>query len=343
MEDAEKVRGELLWEQHSHSNSHIDAIRAVVFKDLNAEQLLMITAGDDTVLKYWRVPKDTSNSEEILPSVNLRGHTGPITSVAASKTKNVVYTSSIDTTLREWELTEQDGDVIDLQSLAGKVYEGHTNAIWGVVCTSTAKIISAGSDSTVKIWNEKTAELENSINVGKPCSSIDLYEEGEDMKLVVGLTANSAILIDLKNLNTPFLEFVVDDAEDGANAQFNDVILDDDRMYSAHEDGKIRLWLLPGGQRIETLIAHLDSCTAIKFQPNSQILASASHDCSIRFWSTDKFSQIHSPGVAHDACVQECGGHRKVFSEGVIHLALTADGTLLASVGADGSIKLYYK
>ncbi|TIC28449.1 WD40 repeat-like protein [Wallemia mellicola] len=334
-----------LWKSWKTLKSHIDPVRAVVFKDINPEQALMMTAGDDTVLKYWKIPKDTNSIEEIQPIVNLRGHTAPITSIAVSKTKNVVYTSSIDTTIREWEITDQDGDLLDLDKLIGKVYEGHTNAIWGLACTSTGKLISAASDSTIKIWNEKTGELERSINVERPCSSVDLYEENDEMKLVVGLTDKRAIMIDLNKSDENYTEFLVDDAQtdNDTSVQFNDLVIDGDRMYSAHEDGKIRLWLLPGGQRLETLIAHLDSCTAIAFQPNTRIMASASHDCSIRFWTTDKFSQIHSPGVAHAACVQECGGHKKVFSEGVNQIAFTLDGDLFASAGGDGNVKLYYK
>lgn len=308
----------------------------------------MITGGDDTVLRYWRVPPSTDKSV-LLPSVNLRAHTAPITSIAASKTKKVVYTASIDSTIREWKLTERDGDAIDLHSLSGRIFEGHTNAVWGVVCTQSGKLISVSSDSTMKIWNEETGALENTINLDKPCSTIDLYEEGESgseketIKVAVGLTDQRAIVMDLTNLSTPFLELVVDDADTEANAQFNNVVLDDDRLFSAHEDGRIRLWLLSSGQRIETLMAHLDSCTAIKLQPYSNVLASASHDCSVRFWLTEKFSQIDGPGVAHDACVQECGGHRKLFGEGVNEIAVNNDGMLLASAGADGVIKLYYK
>lgn len=99
------------------------------------------------------------------------------------------------------------------------------------------------------------------------------------------------------------------------------------------------------GSQIESLIAHLDSCTSIQFQPNSSVLCSSSHDCSLRFWNTDKFSssQTEGAGVAHAACVQELGGHRKVFNEGVNDLSFNNEGTLFASGGADGSIKLYYR
>ncbi|TIA92534.1 hypothetical protein E3P99_00560 [Wallemia hederae] len=362
------VSAQGLWRSCKTLKSHIDAVRAVAFAHLpaqasddaeaealqaSAQHQLLITGGDDAVLKYWRIPIEADDESMLAllakPSVNLRGHTAPITALAVSQTRPVVYTGSIDTTLREWLLTDEDGDVLDLATLTGRVFEGHTDGIWGLASTATGKLVSAGSDAVVKVWDEKTGQLEHTLSVDRPCSSLYLHEEvgegGYIVKtlLVVGLTDGSALLVDLEHPDFPHVKFVVDDAEHGSNAQFNDVILDSDKVYSAHEDGKIRLWLLPGGQRIETLIAHLDSCTAIKFQPDSQILASASHDCSIRFWSTDKFSQIHSPGVAHDACVQECGGHKKAFGEGVNGIAFNQHGSILASAGADGSIKLYCK
>ena len=208
---------------------------------------LLISGGDDTVLKYWRIEDDDEkHSYDISPSVNLRGHSGPITSITVSKTRNAIYTSSIDSTIREWEITYDEGDLLEQPtSLIGREFIGHTNSIWDVKTTFSGKVVSGSSDRSLKIWNEESGQLENTIYLKYPIAGIDI--EPNENFIIVGFANNTSSIISFAG-DVLDLQFVVKDVESDVNAQFNAVIIDGDRLYSAHEDGKIRLWSMNDGK-----------------------------------------------------------------------------------------------
>jgi WD40 repeat protein len=59
----------------------------------------------------------------------------------------------------------------------------------------------------------------------------------------------------------------------------------DGRMLaSASDDHTVKLWEVPSGIEIRTLIGHLDTVRAIAFSPNGHWLASASYDKTIKVW-----------------------------------------------------------
>lgn len=85
------------------------------------------------------------------------------------------------------------------------------------------------------------------------------------------------------------------------------------------------------GQCTQSILAHLDSVTSVSLDAAGFSLVSGSHDCSVRFWDI----------LGSRACVQEITTHREKAREGVLAVEFHPSLPVMASAGADGSIKLF--
>jgi striatin 1/3/4 len=79
------------------------------------------------------------------------------------------------------------------------------------------------------------------------------------------------------------------------------------------------------------MLAHLDGVTAVAIDAAGFALASASHDCSVRFWDL----------LGSRACTQEITSHREKADEGVLDVAFHPTLPFVATAGADGVVKLF--
>lgn len=102
-------------------------------------------------------------------------------------------------------------------------------------------------------------------------------------------------------------------------------------LVTGHEDKYIRIWDLVTGQCTQSILAHLDAVTSVSLDAAGFSLVSGSHDCSVRFWDI----------LGSRACVQEITNHREKAREGVLAVEFHPTLPVMASAGADGSVKLY--
>lgn len=102
----------------------------------------------------------------------------------------------------------------------------------------------------------------------------------------------------------------------------------------------------PAGACLVSHLAHLDGVTSLAFAPAEMssstagqdiLLASASHDASLRLWKL----QLAADGTATLVCVQEASSHRVKGVEGVLDVTFVPSGTALVTSGADGTVRVW--
>lgn len=86
------------------------------------------------------------------------------------------------------------------------------------------------------------------------------------------------------------------------------------------------------GQCTYSLVGHTDSVTSLDIDPSGLTIASASHDCTVRFWDL----------LQTRSCVQEISNsHRTKGDEGVLDVKYHPTLPFIASSGADGGVRIY--
>ena len=100
------------------------------------------TANDEPAeVALWDVPADS-------PRATLKGHSGPVFSIAFSPDGRTVATGSYDYSVRLWEA--HDG--APLAELLG-----HTGTVFGVAFSPDGRLLASGSyDRTVRLWHAAT-------------------------------------------------------------------------------------------------------------------------------------------------------------------------------------------
>ena len=98
----------------------------------------------------------------------------------------------------------------------------------------------------------------------------------------------------------------------------------------AQSDQAIQLISVEDEKLINTLSGHTDIITTLKFSPESDRLLSASHDTWVRVWdAAGKLQSEFQPTGADN------------FPSEVLGLAISPDGTQLATIPLDGPVKLW--
>jgi striatin 1/3/4 len=96
--------------------------------------------------------------------VTLRAHTAPVTALAHSASKRLLYSASLDATIRVWQLPSASRTTYaPFETSTGvpiAMLVGHTDAVWDcVLVRNEGALVSCGSEGTVKLWDVSPAAL----------------------------------------------------------------------------------------------------------------------------------------------------------------------------------------
>ncbi|KAL0578241.1 1,2-dihydroxy-3-keto-5-methylthiopentene dioxygenase [Marasmius crinis-equi] len=345
-----------VWKAKRTLRNHLDAVRALAF---HPNELCLATGGDDCTVKIWRMDVNglasSTVTTEIEPQLTLRGHSAAITRLIHSPSKRLLYSASLDSSIRVWALPPASHTTYapyDETRSRGELI-GHTDAVWDLALVrDESTLISCGAEGSVKLWDVSgpsgpgSLRLTWGFNGLENTSQDDLHEDND----APGATAVEALKSDLKKVAVAYQNAVVkifdiesgkevsrlatDISYDGTSATQINRITSHPTMallVTAHEDKFIRIFDIGTGQCTHSMQAHLDGVTSLSIDASGFSLVSGSHDCSIRFWDL----------LGSRVCVQEITTHREKAREGVLDVEFHPSLPFMASAGADGVVKLY--
>lgn len=242
----------------------------------------------------------------------LSGHSSWVTSVAISPNNQVFASSSLDDTIKVWNL--QTGE--ELFTL-----KGHSRGVNSIAISPDGKILISGSDDySLKVWNLQTGALLGSLlghsrDVNAVAISADgrvFASGGEDRTIRLWSASTGALLKTLSGVAGMIKAIAI--SRDGRI------------LASGGLDNKVKLWNLQTGEQLKTFVGHINSINAITFSPDGQFVVTGSKDKTVRVWS-----------VRSGELLRTLTDHIRDVSA----VAITPNGKTIISGSSDTTIKLW--
>ncbi|XP_040206794.1 striatin isoform X1 [Rana temporaria] len=327
------------WNPKFTLRSHFDGIRGLAFHPIEP---VLITASEDHTLKMWNLqktaPAKKSTSLDVEPIYTFRAHRGPVLCVVMSNNGEQCYSGGTDGIIQSWNTPNPNVDPYDSYdpSVLRGAFEGHTDAVWGLVYSAShQRLMSASADGTIRVWNALEASpaltiFNDNQELGIP-SSLDLVSS-DPAHMVASFSSGHTSIFNMETHQKVLtLESCIDTGIN-ASCQINRVISHPTLPISitAHEDRQIKFYDNNTGKLIHSMVAHLDAVTSLAVDPNGLYLMSGSHDCSIRLWNLES-----------KTCIQEFTAHRKKSDESIYDVAFHPSKCYIASAGADALAKVF--
>ncbi|PPQ78167.1 hypothetical protein CVT25_015500 [Psilocybe cyanescens] len=346
-----------LWKAKRTLRNHLDAVRALAF---HPTELCLATGGDDCTVKIWRMDVaglassgSSRATTEVEPQLTLRGHSAAITRLIHSPSKQLLYSASLDSSIRIWALPSPSHTTYapyDETRSRGELV-GHTDAVWDLALVrDESTLISCGAEGVVKVWDVSGPSGGGSLKLTWGWHGVENADDLHESPDAPGATAVEAIKTDLKKVAVAYQNAIVkifdietgkelsrlesDMSYDGTpGTQINRIVSHPTMsiLVTAHEDKFIRIFDLTTGQCTHSILAHLDGVTSLSIDAAGFSLVSGSHDCSVRFWDL----------LGSRTCIQELTTHREKAREGVLDVEFHPSLPFMVSGGADGVVKLY--
>ena len=320
---------------------------------------VLYSAGDDGSVRVWGLPEKglvpyskygINQVTSFFYSLDYRkhaiakliGHTDVVWDLSLHPVRPLVASSSADGTVRIW----------DMNTLISGAGEDGLGLIEGDLALKvTLKFNGAQGICVVMVLS--IHPLENVIPTSVDFLSADLN------KILVSFNNSQLQLFDIETGKA-----VVETFRGAATTYNNNIQTQINRVVAhpimpvavtAHEDRNIRFFDTRSGECNHSMVAHLDSVSALDISPNGLVLVSGGmlmvillisvtpigHDSSVRLWD-----------FGSHACLQEFSSHRKKYDEAIhsvrfhrrnVPSSSTVSGgsPWLATSGADSCVKIY--
>ena len=256
-------------------------------------------------------------------------------------------------------------------SVSDVALEGHQGTVYSVdYAPDGTRVASAGSDETVKVWDVASGvELLTLIGHEDDVASVKFSPDGS--RILSGSLDTTARLWDAET-GELLQTFTGAHSQTIVGVAFSP---DQTRLATASSDETAAIWDIETGEILSKLDGHVDRLQSVVFSADGAQLATASIDGTAKIWDAEtgaesvELSGMHTDGVTHvtyseslgawftssddgsavmwDAesgeplrqyCCHEDDNGNTLWMDG---LAVSPDGTLLATVGQDAAVRLW--
>jgi WD40 repeat protein/serine/threonine protein kinase len=285
---------------------HDAAILSVVFSpDLRH----LASAGYDRTARIW----DVSTGQECF---RLRGHTGAIYEVAYSHDGGRLATASWDHTVKVWDASTGK-ELLTLR--------GHTEHVNRVAFGPDDRfLVSLGSNDSVRVWDAESGRPLRVLPKVQWQLGLALFPDGRHAALAVW--HKDAQIWDLESGEAKsHLEGSPDAVRCLAINNGGGLLACGDGEVARGDAGRITVWDTHTNRKLYCLEGHTDPIYSVAFSPDSERLASASQDSTVKIWDLNVRREVLTLR-AQDA---------------VRSVAFSPDGRFLASAGSDRTITIW--
>lgn len=335
--------------------AHDGAISGVA---VSSDDRLIASAGTDGVARLWDASDGTLVAE-------MQDAQAELWSVALSPDGSLMAAGAADGEILVWD--------VQTHALVYRIPAAHTDIIYHVAFNPAGtRLASGGGDNLVRVWDAANGEP-----VGEPLSGhtnwVLTLAFSPDNAVLLSSGADARVLV--WNYETGA---VMGELATGHRNWVRDLALSDDGQIvaTASMDGTIRVWNLQSGQLIvPPLTAHTDGVWSIDFAPGDLRIASGSADQHVLLWhlvlpqrpgslvinagqSINAFAISEqsrryaatgdvSGGGSSSLIVWDANANtvlhtlQQESSDQVLRIAMSPDGSLLASATTDSMITLW--
>jgi serine/threonine protein kinase/Tol biopolymer transport system component len=244
--------------------------------------------------------------------LTLRGHTGPVLSVAYSPNGRQIASASDGNTLKVWDaVTGQET----------RTLKGHSQRIWRMAYSPDGRrLVSASDDTTLKVWDAVTGQETRTLK-GHTSPVMTVAYSPDGRRIVSGSKDTTLKVWDAATGQEAL-------TLQGHTGGVNGVAYSHDgrRIVSASDDNTLKVWDAATGHETLTLKAYTGGVNCLAYSPDGRRIVSGSPCNLFKVWDAATGQEVLT-----------LQGH----SASVTGVAYSPDGRRLVSASQDSTLKVW--